>query len=114
VIDQLSSARFISDGIVGRTFGHGMIAAPGNAGVNRNITGDGRRIHAWHDGYRKSHGLTHERTLLLSHNVTTLVGLDRVRCQSARDRERLIWRIRDAPGGTVTLSRHFRAPRTSI
>lgn len=109
VVDDVSSARFITDGIIGATFGQRLGSAPRNVGVSRETTPEGLRARTWHDGYRKSHGLTHERTLLLLHTGGKLVGLDRVRCMSAKDKERLSHRMERSADRTLDLKIYFNA-----
>lgn len=107
-IDGISSARFIADGIVGRTFGQRLIASPKAVTAERDTTTDGLRMRAWHDGYRKTHGLIHERILLLGHMGNTLLGQDRLYAGTATDRERLRNRI-DRQEAGVMAQLHFHA-----
>ena len=68
-----SSARL---GKPGRTGGEPLVDGPKNVPVRMTQAADGLRFQAGHDGYVKSHGLTHARTLELTADGRGMAGED--------------------------------------
>jgi len=72
--------------------------SPSSVPLEVTALADGTRLEIGHDGYRRSHGLTHARTLEMSHDGRSLVGEDllttlsdgdKARFDRAMDKERL-------------------------
>jgi uncharacterized heparinase superfamily protein len=72
--------------------------SPSTVPLEVTALADGTRLEIGHDGYRRSHGLTHARTLEMSHDGRSLVGEDllttlsdgdKARFDRAMDKERL-------------------------
>jgi uncharacterized heparinase superfamily protein len=54
---------------------------------------DGRRVELSHDGYRKTHGLVHARTLDLTLDGRTMVGEDLLTTLDEADEKRFAWAL---------------------
>lgn len=62
--------------------------APSTVPMEVTALTDGTRLEIGHDGYRKSHGLTHARTLELSYDGRSVVGEDLLATLSDGDKSR--------------------------
>lgn len=79
VIEDRSSARFVSDGWIARRVGPVMTAGPREVTVSRSEEpGAAIRIVASHDGYRAAFGFVHERSIVVGADGTEIVGVDRL------------------------------------
>ncbi|MEM9851778.1 MAG: heparinase II/III family protein, partial [Pseudomonadota bacterium] len=92
VLNRLSSARFIADGLIGASFGQRLVTGPRRVTLKRDANEHGLALLASHDGYRVTHGMVHERQLALVHSGAELQGRDRIFAATATDQER----VRDA------------------
>ncbi|MCR8546618.1 heparinase II/III family protein [Salipiger sp. P9] len=75
-LDGYSSARLASPRRVGGAERELLEDAPQNVPVQMTPASDGIRFEGGHDGYRKTHGLTHARVLELTFDGRGLVGED--------------------------------------
>jgi uncharacterized heparinase superfamily protein len=76
-INQTSSARFAERSAFRRVLGGApLFGGPRQIVASREDHGDGIVLRAFHDGYADRYGITHERTILLSHDGMRLDGED--------------------------------------
>lgn len=85
-LDGYSSARLGKAGFVGAARREMLEDAPTRVPVELNPGSDGLRFEGAHDGYVSTHGLTHARTLELSHDGRALAGEDLLVAIAARDK----------------------------
>jgi len=75
-VNDTSSCRFATGGMMGRYLGGQVVAGPQEVNVGRRDDGETTTITANHDGYLRAFGIIHERTLRLSGGGAVLSGLD--------------------------------------
>ncbi|ALG91539.1 MULTISPECIES: heparinase II/III family protein [Actibacterium] len=75
-IEGCSSARLKARAGLGRRMTEVLVDGPREVGLERHSGPDGISLVAWHDGYVRSHGLTHARRLELSADGRQLGGED--------------------------------------
>ncbi len=80
IVDDASSARFVRAGDML------MIGGPREVPVTREERSDGILVSARHDGYLPSHGVIHERALLLAPDGSQILGVDRVSSEGKKAR----------------------------
>ncbi|CUH53871.1 heparinase II/III family protein [Shimia marina] len=73
-VDELSSARLGQEGKGWRE--EQLVDAPKNVPIQMSQASDGLRFEGGHDGYVKTHGLTHARTLELTFDGRGMAGED--------------------------------------
>ncbi len=84
-VEDISSSR------LGRR-GRGAFVTRADTTALRLLSDDmGAGLHLAHDGWAKSHGLTHVRDLMLSHNGRLLAGTDRLNATTRLDTQGLSW-----------------------
>lgn len=84
-----SSSRLSANGMIA-TARRGQLAdAPTLVWAQPEDDAEGHRLIAGHNGYVPTHGLTHVRQLLLSHDGRTLVGEDTIGAMTVADRRRV-------------------------
>lgn len=109
VIERRSSARFITEGLVGRAFGQRLVEGPRRVPVGWDRNDFGVGVQASHDGYRDLMGLVHMRQLALLDAGTSLVGLDRIGTGSEQDRRQLDLFMAEQELDSIGFELHFRA-----
>ncbi|MEP5728683.1 MAG: heparinase II/III family protein [Sulfitobacter sp.] len=70
------------------TGGEALVSGPGHVPVEISHAPDGMRFQGGHDGYLTSHGLTHARTLELTHDGRGLAGEDMLLAMEDADKRR--------------------------
>lgn len=84
-IEGFSSARLAPEGSAGAEY---LADAPGYVPVEMSQIPDGMRFQGGHDGWVRSHGLTHARTLELTFDGRGMVGEDMLVCLNESDEKR--------------------------
>lgn len=79
VLDEQSSARFVSQARLERLAGGPAARGPNVVTAQTSDADGGAQVDATHDGYLSRYGLIHERRLALSANGLMLQGTDRLR-----------------------------------
>jgi uncharacterized heparinase superfamily protein len=101
VLDGTSSARFIGGDKRLR-----WVAAPRHVSFQKDDNEHGQALLAQHDGYDQSHGLIHERQLVLVHAGNEIQGEERFFAQSTAQRVRFGGRVDEHRG--ILFATHFR------
>lgn len=76
VVEDASSCRFLSGGILARLCGAPVLGGPGELHVDRGDRGGADVLRASHDGYAQRFGIVHQRSLRLSTDGMRLDGED--------------------------------------
>jgi len=100
VLEGYSSARL-------ERGGEGLVDGPVNMGFAASVAGRAESISMTHDGWRKSHGLTHLRDLALENDGRLLRGEDSLAALEPQDRELLDRVLRYAPEHALSYKVHF-------
>lgn len=85
-IDGYSSARLGAKRLIGTHQRELLVDAPSEVGVQQGADPDGATLIAWHNGYTRTHGLTHARRLDLSFDGRALHGEDTLGAFSEADK----------------------------
>ncbi|WP_306132535.1 heparinase II/III family protein [Roseivivax marinus] len=85
-LDGYSSARLGAPGFIGAARREMLEDAPTRVPCELSPAEDGTRFEGGHDGYVATHGLTHARTLELTHDGRALAGEDLLVAISDRDK----------------------------
>ncbi|WP_375174314.1 heparinase II/III family protein [Pseudooceanicola sp.] len=103
-LDGTSSARLASvrDGDEAQ-----LVDAPTRVPVRLTQAPDGLRFQGGHDGYLKSHGLTHARTLELTSDGRALAGEDLLVSMEKKDRQVFAQTLRASEHGTLPFAIRF-------
>ena len=96
-LDGYSSARLGKPGMIGATRHEALEDTPREVPIQITHAPDGIRFEGGHDGYRKTHGLTHVRTLEMTFDGRAIVGEDLLMSLDDPD-QRLFDRRLDASG----------------
>ncbi|WP_165690917.1 heparinase II/III family protein [Consotaella salsifontis] len=78
VIGDRSSSRFATSEALTRFLGAPILEGPSRIEVTREDRAEGQRLTAVHDGYQAPFGLLQERSILVSHDGASVLGLDQV------------------------------------
>ena len=100
VLEGYSSARMSQKGTA-------LEDGPTHVGCSVNTTGRAEALAMSHDGWLKTHGLTHMRTLTLEGDGRLLRGEDSLAALDPDDRKRLDRVLRFAPGNNLAFKLHF-------
>lgn len=87
IIEDTSSARFLSGRYSGRWLGAPVISGPTNVPVAREESDAGTRVVASHNGYQERFRIVHERDITLSGDGTVIDGIDRFKPTSTLGNE---------------------------
>ena len=85
-IEGYSSARLGAKRLIGAQQRELLVDAPAEVGVQQSAGPEGAELMAWHNGYVRTHGLTHARSLSLSPDGRSLRGEDTLGAFSDTDR----------------------------
>lgn len=75
-LNEESSCRFITNKRLRRFIGTSVLSGPSKVGVTRSLGADGVSVTAEHDGYIRSFGLKHQRSVSLSSDGFVFSGQD--------------------------------------
>ena len=100
VLEGYSSARMSQKGTA-------LEDGPSHVGCSVNTTGGAETLAMSHDGWLKTHGLTHLRSLTLEGDGRLLRGEDSLAALDPEDRTLLDRVLRFAPGNTLAFKLHF-------
>ncbi len=84
-IEGYSSARLGAKRLIGARQHELLVDAPHEVKTDHASDQDGQHLTAWHNGYQRTHGLTHARRLDLSFDGRALSGEDTLAALSAND-----------------------------
>jgi uncharacterized heparinase superfamily protein len=84
-----------------------LMNAPGHVPVEISRTLDGQRFQGAHDGFLRSHGLTHARTLELRQDGAALAGEDMLLAMEAAEKHCFDKALANAPRGSIDFEIRF-------
>ena len=106
-VNNASMARFAATDFVGLTFGQRLVEGPGLVTVLADWNLEGKAVRTTHDGYSKSHGLTHFRQISILNNGALIEGEDQLKSETSFDRARFLRVAKGKRRLTVLFNVHF-------
>lgn len=106
VLDNTSSSSIWSEGYAGNTFGERLFGAPTKTTLDRAHEVTGVWVLASHNGYAKTHGVTHDRRMFLSPNGREFRGEDTIFVANKDDRKMFDARKGDGLGYAIHFHLH--------